>query len=58
MFMINAYFTGKLTQLHAYVCSLRGVGNTALGVVGPVREEVTGGWWKLYNWGLHNLHFD
>jgi hypothetical protein len=27
------------------------------GIFGPEREEVTGGWGKLYNEGLHNLNY-
>jgi hypothetical protein len=40
----------------AYV-ALRVLGNRVLRrIFGPKRDEVTGGWRKLHNEGLHNLY--
>jgi hypothetical protein len=36
---------------------LRVFENTVLRIFGPKRDEVTGGWRKLYNEELHDLYF-
>jgi hypothetical protein len=36
---------------------LRVFENRVLRIFGPMRDEVTGGWRKLYNEELHNLYF-
>jgi hypothetical protein len=37
-------------------CRLRTFESRVLRIFGPKRDEVTGGWRKLHNEGLHNLY--